>query len=80
VSAACKKYNIAPCDIANIDEKGLACGGTPGKTIYVVIPRGHLSITRIETGNRKWITSLKFITGDNVYNPVYIIESGKVMI
>jgi hypothetical protein len=80
VSAVCKEYNIAPCDISNMDEKGFACGGTPRKATYAVIPRGHLSITRIETGNRRWITSLEFVTGDGVCGLIYIIKSGKVMI
>jgi hypothetical protein len=36
-----------------MDEKGFAYGGTPGKASYAVVLKGHLSIIRIKTGNRK---------------------------
>jgi RecA-family ATPase len=48
-----KRYRIAPSNISNIDEKGFTYGGTPGKASYAVVLKGHLSTTRIKTGNRK---------------------------
>jgi hypothetical protein len=62
-----------------MDEKGFACGGILGKTTFVVVSRGYLLITRIELDNRKWITSLEFVTVDGVLRPAYILDSGKVV-